>query len=294
MADRVPLPVVAGMLGGFIGIDQRIMTLSSSGRLDAMLIGIRSAGSTDVTVEVRSGVVVLATATITAGANNTQVQLDPPLELVLGAQLDMRVTAGGTDAVTLSGWVELLYYDDEAFTTLDRVKRSLDIVDTESDELILQLISSVTTRMRRYMGRYISVLAVVLERYGSTGRTSRLQLNEWPIISVSEVDVSGTAVTEYDISEKVGHLINGEPGSPVPWARGDRHIQVSYISGYAPIPDDIEQAATVQVIWDFNRSGRQGQRTSVVDEANVVTYLVDAWAPDTVQVMDNYRSVWVA
>lgn len=296
MGDRVPIPVFAGMLGGHVGNAHRIATLSTPARLDAMLIGVRDVGSTDVTAEIRrtdalAATTTIATATITAGQAEQQETLATPVDLLSGEILDVRITAGGTDAMTLSGWVEILYLSGDWLTTLARVKRSLNLVDTDSDEVLTEVIASISARMRRYMGRQITTVTRTLERYSHGGKSYRLQLAEWPLISVDAVQVDGEVVdaADRDVQEAVGHVLYGAAGSQSDWPRGTRHIEVTYTAGYAEVPDDIEQAATTQVAWDFAKRRRPGERSSVVDEGNVQTYMVDAWAPEVLSVMDRYR-----
>ena len=109
--------------------------------------------------------------------------------------------------------------------------------------------------------------------------------------STLSVTLNGTALTaaDFEADEDAGLLFYTPDGSdPVPWPNGRRHIEIGYSAGFAAIPADLQQAATVQAAWDFKRTERLGDRSAVIGD-NTATYMVDAWAPEVKTVLDYYR-----
>ena len=149
-------------------------------------------------------------------------------------------------------------------TSLPRVKDYAAITDDDSDAILTTLIAAVSKRIRTRLRRQIHPLAAITaEKHDHQGKSDRLQLREYPIASspavVVRIDGVAIAATEFAIEDAdAGWLIHTPGGTPGVWARGRQHIQVDYTHGFQDIPEDILEAATTQVIWQFNRTHPQG------------------------------------
>lgn len=122
----------------------------------------------------------------------------------------------------------------------------------------------------------------VTERYDGSG-TSTLQLNRWPIYSVTSVYIDGdrlfpanslVAATDYDFYPKTGllELLPGGGGAmgvagTFPLAR--LAVKVTYRGGYSvaspgnSIPEDLKMAATLWGVAVFNRRRDEGMLQTV-------------------------------
>jgi hypothetical protein len=184
-------------------------------------------------------------------------------------------------------------------TSLPRVKEYAAISTEDSDRILETLIGAVTRRIKTHLRRPIELVKTLSETHDHGGISDRLQLRQWPISSAGvAVRIDSTAVVAADFaieSTERGWLVYSPGGDPADWPGGRRHIQVDYTNGYAAadLPDDIVEAATTQVIWQFNRTGhrgsRLGSRSTELAEGATATWMVDAWAPEVLAQLRPYR-----
>tara|TARA_B100001146_G_scaffold102210_1_gene90524 strand:+ start:5342 stop:5917 length:576 start_codon:yes stop_codon:yes gene_type:complete len=184
-------------------------------------------------------------------------------------------------------------------TSLPRVKSYAAITTEDSDPILETLIGAVTRRIQTHLRRPIEQAKVLAETHDHAGISDRLQLRQWPIAStglVVRIDDAALVAADFAVeSHERGWLIYAPSGSPADWPGGRRHIEVDYTHGYAvaDIPDDIVEAATTQVVWQFNRTGhrgsRLGSRSTELAEGATATWMVDAWAPEVLAQLKPYR-----
>lgn len=185
-------------------------------------------------------------------------------------------------------------------TTLQRVKDYAHILSDDSDEILATLISAVDqrifTRLRRAS---LATTAITAEKHDHSGKSDRLQLREYPVAStpavVVRIDGLALAAADFSIEDPApGWLIHHPDGAdPTDWPPGRQHIEVDYTHGFATIPEDLAEAATTQVVWQFNRTGhrgaRLGSRSTESGEGATATWMVDAWAPEVLDQINRYR-----
>ncbi len=183
-------------------------------------------------------------------------------------------------------------------TSLPRVKDYASLENNESDGLLNTLIAAVSKRIQTHLRRQITQTTVTAEKHDHQGKSDRLQVLEFPIVSSQAVAVriDGTAVLSADFAiedAEAGWLIYTPGGDPGDWPAGRQHIEVDYTHGFEEIPEDIIEAATTQVIWQFNRTAhrgaRLGERSAVSGEGATATWMVDAWAPEVLAQLAPYR-----
>lgn len=140
---------------------------------------------------------------------------------------------------------------DTLLTTLAHLKRRLQITDTSSDAVLLDLLTIASDYFKRRVGRdlvYAERTEVVYyEEDPSITQSTRLPLNEWPVRSITSVilrtdpsDVSPTTVAAADIAfDKEGFvwLRNGSVFLQYP-----NENVITYRAGYTRIPADIQGA----------------------------------------------------
>lgn len=302
MSDRVPLPNISGLLSGFVSVDLFAGHFAGAARLVGFQPAVTdppSGGS--VTVELRTatgGGGQGLSATIPDGARTPATPVTGSIDIAAGTNLYLRVTAASGAALGLYG--QFLVVDGttsaSALTSLARVKDYTDTTTTDDDAILSQLIAAVSLRMQNVMRRRIVLETIVGQRYSAGGGAPELCLRSFPVSETGlSVSLSGNALlaADFDLDSACGILFYTPGGSdPQPWPSGTRHISVGYEAGYASVPEDIQHAATIQCVWEMKRTesrgGRLGERTQLVGD-NQTTFLVDAWAPDVIPVLDLYR-----
>lgn len=302
---RPPLPAIAGDLTPHVGTNFVAGYFATAGTIVGFQPSVTdppgSGGS--VSIELRtapggggSGLAAL----IPAGENEPVTPVSGSIPIAAGTTLYMRITAASGAPMTLSGQFLVEDADDvlAALTTLEKVKRYLHIVGNEDDVLLNELITAVSVKIQRVLRRSIVETPITGERHSASGRMLELQLDDYPVLpGTLGVAIRGSAIdfSQLDVELDVGHVYHvpsGIDAGPTAWPAGIRHIAASYSAGYASVPADLCQAATVQVAWEFKRTGAKGgtlgQRSTVIDD-NTQTFLIDAWAPDVVPVLRAYE-----
>ena len=303
MADRVPLPSITGLLSGFVGEDLFAGHFATASRLVGFQPAVTdppSGGS--ATVELRTAAGGGGDALSAVIADGTRFPATPvtgAVDIPAGTDLYLRLTAATGGPMGLYGQylVESAAGATTALTTLSRVKDYLGSSGSADDTILTQLIGSVSLRMQTAMRRKIVAETVASEKCSAPGGALELLLRKYPVsASGFSVSVDGTALAaeDYDVELDSG-IVFYTPGggTPSPWPRGKRHIEVGYEAGFGTVPEDIQNAATVQVVWELKRTGvrdgRLGERSQLVGD-NQTTFLVDAWAPDVIPVIEHYRA----
>lgn len=298
---RISIPSIPGSLTPFVGED-RPFSIPLGGTLSGSFLTLIEGPSGGTAVfEIRTapaGGGDAATLTFADG-DLAASWTGPAIDVAALDTLYLRpISVSGTPQ-SLSGSVDL--GEGSWLTTLEEVKESYGkgLADTklsasELDALLASKIAAVSERIRAYTRRNLTQRAITGERYGHSGRDDLLQLREYPIVSVEEVRIDGSAIAassyDFDANEaRCGHLIETSGA----WPEGRRHIEVDYTAGYPVVPRDLAEAATIQTIWDLKRTpaagGRIGIRQSVLDDGNEV-FMVDSWAPDALSRLETYRS----
>lgn len=178
-------------------------------------------------------------------------------------------------------------------TTLALTKAMLGISGSTEDTILTRLVSSVSARMERYIGRTITSATYTAEIVDSVGQT-RIQLRQYPITSVTTVVEDGTTLSasDYTTDANVGQLIRLSGTTEIPWASGSRIITVTYVAGYSTVPKDLEDAATQQAAHEWQKSKAGGFRLMEGGQQigpGTTTYVVAPWVPGAEEVLKQYR-----
>ena len=131
--------------------------------------------------------------------------------------------------------------------TLQQVKTFLGITDTSHDDKLTLLIKSASAKIEGYIG-YSLQRGVYTEEVHSVNNRQLIQLNHFPIQSVSGVTINGEAITDYKLFPEYtrwGRLYRGYGWVGGVYTRGFTHdvvsgvweIEVSYTAGYY-LPND--------------------------------------------------------
>lgn len=165
--------------------------------------------------------------------------------------------------------------DSGAWTTLNNVKEQvhLGISELDFDDQLSNLVNRSYKILEKYIGRPIKQ-ATYTEFY-SGDNTGELVLRKWPVISVTSVYVdtkldrvfgsdtlvdSANYYVDVDSENSVGAIqfVQQNGTGPTFFEFGIRNIKVTYVAGFATIPNDLVHASTMHVSWMFRRSDTEG------------------------------------
>jgi len=176
---------------------------------------------------------------------------------------------------------------------LQSLKDFLNISGTEADAFLTKCLQYASGAIKSYLRREIEA-ADYDEYYDGTG-TSDLFVREWPVVSVSLLEVGGVEVPDdgYVVYAESGriHLTNGH------FPSGHRNVHIQYRAGYESIPEEIELACIelAGLIWRDSTQGKGhlGQSDISVREGGTIR-LVRRLPPYLQEALKSYRRLAIA
>jgi hypothetical protein len=184
----------------------------------------------------------------------------------IGEKAYVRLTSGNAARQNLSGYFERDSAAGEgvSLTTLTRLKTFLGETTGDNDDILDDLIESVSEEINSWLGHQIKQATATGEKLTALRGESIVCTLHRPIISIASLTEAGTALVEdtgFEITEQDkerGQIVRLSGGYPTPWNSAHRTIVLTYDHGYAIVPPDISQAATELAAFDFLQS-KQGQ-----------------------------------
>lgn len=306
MSERLPLPRLEGSLSITVGIDYPFSFPSSyDGSVERIELTLFEPSTTDPVVAQLRTIAdeLLVEVTIPVGDRSASA-VPSDVTIAAGTGLILRVVEGA-DAEGLGGWFDVVIVPfstpaEGDLTSVAAVKQYQRITTSEQDALIQSLVTEVSLKMQRWIGREIALAETELEAHDGTGASDVITLRKYPVTTVSEVTLDAETLDEetYELDAESGLLYYQPDGRSVPWPKGRRNIRVSYESGYDQVPADLHGAARVQVVWELKRTashgGRLGERSTVFGDGGTAQYLVDDWAPGVLEVLERYKPARLA
>lgn len=193
--------------------------------------------------------------------------------------------------------------DPMDLTTLARVKAQLGKTDTADDAALTEIITNVSRRMERYMGRDAYLVERTEYLNLRAGQTS-LRLRGLPVSAVASVYYDPTSVFGDDtlLTATTDYVVDAESERLTlrtkPVFDATRALKVTYTGGMAAdVPGlvsngygDLVQAATNQVISEWKRHALGGVNVeSASGPGGSVSYTRDGWLRSVEDVLDRYR-----
>ena len=307
MADRGATPPITGLLGGFVGpvVALQVAFFASANRLTRVTFRVIDAPDTGtVTIELNTaadGTGSGISATIADGTNFITATGD--VAIPAGGALYQRITAESGSATGLSGEYEVERTSGVTtfLTTLAIVKLDANIAGTDADRdsVLNTMIAGVSKRMQDHMDRSIVSTTVTDEKLDSDGSVV-VQTLHYPIISVSALTENAVALvedTDFEMNEEDlerGQIIRISGDNVQSWVRGRRVVKLTYVHGYASVPDSLVMAATDLVVIKYfetvqSGKGWRGLGGKGVDPAAALTYDKNMWTRETVPTMAPYK-----
>ncbi len=262
MSDRVPIGTIPGRVTSQLDVDVMIAPASVAYVVTRVFLQRTDHTSSTITASVRNatagggeGIAVSITGTASEATNTGSVTVEATEPLYL------RVTADDAASQNLRGWFEI---DGSAavtalLTTLARVKQFLGISGSADDDMLNNLIASVSDEVQKSLARRFITTTATSEKHSSQGRHS-VMLNHYPVITVTTVTESDAALvegTDFEATEEdlaIGQLVRISGTMPINWISGTRNIVSTYDHGYAAVPAGVVQAATELVSYDYRQA----------------------------------------
>ncbi len=300
MADRVPIGTHPGLVSGLVSADLPLADFGHT--VEATRVFLRRTDN-------ESGDVVLASVYGATGAVGDSIDLSlgdgtasaSATGSVSSSEYWLRVTSADSNSMNLSGWFEVAESAERLSTvlvTLPRVKRYLGLSGSGDDDVLANIISGVSTRVKARTSRSIVSAAVSAEIHDGHADDT-LVLRRRPVTTVAEVRIDGAAIAaaSYHVDTDAGILYRRDEDTPAAaastWDAGRRNISIDYTAGYLTVPEDLVLAANKQVAYEFRNSqpggNRIGERGTILDAGGTATYLVGPWAPGVLEVLEQYR-----
>ena len=298
--EYAPLPVIVGLLSGFIGDAGDVFTalLPEARRITDFQPAVLDAPSGGpIVVELRTatgGGGLVTQATIPDGAFvPTAPATNLPLDVSAGTTLYLRIISISGTPMNLQG-VFLM-----AETTSSEVTQNLTTVSKvfEYDATlsgiavgtIQDVIDGVSESMANWLARQLNQ-ATLTEFHDSPGY-GEIVLDNWP------VDLTGSVVEEnndvvptgdYEI-RRSRELVKLASGGRIDWDVGE--IKATYLGGYAVVPSDLCHLATKQCVAELLRVQGHTIGTSQVERESgpQETFDEDGFLPSVTQGLKSYR-----
>jgi len=177
------------------------------------------------------------------------------------------------------------------FTTLDNVKGwlGLDPSQTTDDALLTRLITAASGFIRTWCNRDFVSQSYIETRNGTGARM--LALANTPITEVDSVSVDGAPIPAGGLQtpgftfSATMLVLNGYR-----FTRGLANVQITYVAGYATVPDEIEQACIELVSFRYRERARIGVSSEAM-AASTSSYQVRDVPPSVATLLNLYKKV---
>ncbi len=194
-----------------------------------------------------------------------------------------------------------------ALTSLEALKRYLNLTVDTYDTLLEELIDRATAQIEEYTDRKIKARDYSYDSdsddYDSDNAVldgnglQELALPQYPIVSVTTVRIS-----ELSIDESTGVYLSGWFADKkrgilrlrgYEFTKGRANIELEYSAGFASIPDELAQAAIEQASWMYRQSpkglGLLGVESRSMGDGSSISYVSGDLLPQVKRMVERYR-----
>ncbi|MBW1666718.1 MAG: phage head-tail connector protein [Deltaproteobacteria bacterium] len=183
--------------------------------------------------------------------------------------------------------------DSDALTSLDNVKEFLGISGNTDDALLENLIDRVTDLFESYCDRKFK--AADYTEYHDGKGSDKLFPDQFPINSVASIhdDTDWTWGSDTLIDSDDYRIVDGAyiQCKSDTFTDDVQNVKVVYNAGYDSIPEDLEQAAIMQVAWLYKK-GKGGGLLGVSSKSLMdgsISFTNKDLLPEVRLVLERYR-----
>lgn len=181
-------------------------------------------------------------------------------------------------------------------TTVERLQKAMGIQGDSLEEEMLRIqIAASSQVIENYCKRSFKLQSYT-ERHSGNSRSSYINLRNYPVESVEEVDIPGKPIGEYELLEE------GRIFCPSGWPAGEHNIKVTYTAGYVlpcdattgkprTLPEVLELACIFHSQWMLRTPGVTAERVGDIS----VNYSADGEGlpPTVISLISPYVGRWV-
>lgn len=182
----------------------------------------------------------------------------------------VRWTATGTNAAEFDDVFIVKARTATPLVSLADFKLHLNITSTTNDEELRRMLLSASDLAERVTGRIFRLTAFTESHDGGTGVVA---LRRLPVVSITSVTESGTAVAAsgYTLDADSGLLFRGSSTSPWCWMDGQRNVAVTYVAGEGDPPQ-----TAYDLVLELGRHMWRTQRGGAASSLNGDEYVPGA------------------
>lgn len=204
-------------------------------------------------------------------------------------------------------------------TTLAQVQ-ALTKVDSADTALVTGLVTAISRAIVQFCGRIaLNSVQSLTDQLDGSGSDKQF-VSEWPIKTITSVEVWGVAIPVSPDGIQAGYLSdtnaiiltpNTNIGAPLTrytigrFPRGRRNVKVVYTAGFDSVsmppgnaayngaPDDLGYAATFLVVQEYKRRDWVDQASKTLSQSGeVITFRSWQWPPFIESIIQEYKQPW--
>ena len=175
------------------------------------------------------------------------------------------------------------------------------ITKTDADSELQFIIDSVNTMVKTFVGHSVIDYynTPIVESFNIKQEQSTIQLNEWPIRTVSLVETRDDYDRPYETISSVEYFIDKGidciflHGKSVYWNEGYGAVKVTYTAGYATVPADL-RIACLDLVHHYYKEEYKDRKqigTAAIENTSRYSGLASEWPLHIIRVLDMYRNV---
>ena len=173
--------------------------------------------------------------------------------------------------------------------TLDDVKLWLNITNTNSDDILTEMVTQFSDYVRTYCQRDFDQRTYTESRDGN--RASVMMLRNYPVTSVTSLSINGVSVPAATSVYTCGYMFDSSrlvlQGGSI-FCTGLLNVQIVYQAGYATIPTDLYRAILELISLRYRERERIGQSSKSL--SGETTMFITAALTDSIKtILNKYK-----
>ncbi len=198
--------------------------------------------------------------------------------------------------------------DASELVSLTNLKAFLSISSSGKDTILQAIKDGVEAAVMRYCDRDLLVPSTPYTEYYEGDGSHQLIVDQRPVISVTSVYIDPSRL--FPAATLVPDLNTGSPSELVSTAsqlragiielfnyaflKGRGSVKITYSAGYSVVPADLQLAVKLICSKEYKVQdlGMSGQVSQQVGD-KTVTFAVDTWPKNAVEILDRYRRMVV-
>jgi hypothetical protein len=170
------------------------------------------------------------------------------------------------------------------------VQTYLGLAPTVDAALLQQLVTAASGFIQAWLNRTFAITAYTEMRDGSGG--TRLMTANYPVVSVTGVQVDQTVIAAQPASGQVGYFNDSTSILLYGYCfnRGQSNIVLQYTAGFATVPFEIAQACIELVALKYKQKDRVGVSAKTL-AAETISFFIGDMPASVKTILNDYKKV---